>query len=88
MHLFNDEKAIVSNIPGTTRDSIEDTLVLNGILFRLIDTAGLRETKDEIESIGIKKTREKVNHSSILIYLYERDSNPVRNCEGNPTITS
>ena len=74
--LFNDEKAIVSNIPGTTRDSIEDTLVLNGILFRFIDTAGLRETKDEIESIGIKKTREKVNQASILIYLYERDSNP------------
>ena len=67
--LFNDEKAIVSDIPGTTRDSIEDTLVLKGILFRFIDTAGLRETKDVVESIGIKKTREKVSQASILIYL-------------------
>ena len=75
--LFNDEKAIVSDIPGTTRDSIEDTLVLKGILFRFIDTAGLRETKDVVESIGIKKTREKVSLASILIYLYQRDSDPI-----------
>ena len=75
--LFNDEKAIVSDIPGTTRDSIEDTLVLKGILFRFIDTAGLRETKDVVESIGIKKTREKVSQASILIYLYQRDSDPI-----------
>ncbi len=75
--LFNDEKAIVSNIPGTTRDSIEDTLVLKGITFRFIDTAGLRETKDVVESIGIKKTREKVSQASVLIYLYQRDSDPI-----------
>ena len=74
--LLNEEKAIVSDVPGTTRDSIEDTLVLNGILFRFIDTAGLRETKDIVESIGIKKTREKVSQASILIYLYQRDSDP------------
>ena len=73
--LFEDEKAIVSNIPGTTRDIIEDTLVINGILFRFIDTAGLRKTKDFIESIGVKKAREKVNKASILIYLYEESSN-------------
>ena len=74
--LLNEEKAIVSDVPGTTRDSIEDTLVLNGILFRFIDTAGLRETKDIVESIGINKTREKVSQASILIYLYQRDSDP------------
>jgi len=74
--LFNEEKAIVSNIPGTTRDAIEDTLVIKGILFRFIDTAGLRETKDLVEAIGVKKSFEKVSKASILIYLYQRDSNP------------
>ena len=75
--LLNEEKAIVSSIPGTTRDSIEDTLILEGILFRFIDTAGLRETKDKVEAIGIKKAREKVSKASILIYLYNRNSNPI-----------
>ena len=74
--LFNEEKAIVSNIPGTTRDAIEDTLVIKGILFRFIDTAGLRETKDLVEAIGVKKSFEKVSKASILIYLYQRDTNP------------
>lgn len=74
--LFNEEKAIVSNIPGTTRDSIEDTLVLDGILFRFIDTAGIRETDDVVEAIGVKKAFEKVNQATLLIYLYQRDSAP------------
>jgi len=74
--LLNEEKAIVSDIPGTTRDSIEDTLVINGILFRFIDTAGLRETQDKIEAIGIKKAKEKVSQASILIYLHEKDVDP------------
>ena len=73
--LFEEEKAIVSNIPGTTRDSIEDTLVLGGILFRFIDTAGLRETYDLVEAIGVKKAREKVKKARVLIYLYQRDTN-------------
>lgn len=72
--LFKEEKAIVSNIPGTTRDSIEDTLVLGGILFRFIDTAGLRETNDVVEAIGVKKAREKVKKARVLIYLYQRDT--------------
>ena len=54
--LLNEERAIVSDIAGTTRDTIEDELVINGIGFRFIDTAGIRETKDVVESIGIKKT--------------------------------
>ena len=69
--LLNEDRAIVSNIPGTTRDSIEDTIVLDGILFRFIDTAGIRKTTDLIEEIGVKKAKEKVKQSRILIYLYE-----------------
>ena len=70
--LFNEEKAIVSNFPGTTRDVIEDTLTIGGIIFRFIDTAGLRETNDVIEAMGVKKAREKITQASLLIYLYER----------------
>ena len=65
--LLNEDKAIVSDIPGTTRDSIEDSLVIEGVNFRFTDTAGLRETKDIIESKGIEKTREKINNAKILI---------------------
>ena len=69
--LLNEDKAIVSNIPGTTRDSIEDSLVIDGINFRFTDTAGLRETKDIIESKGIEKTKEKINNARVLIYLFD-----------------
>jgi len=69
--LLNEDKAIVSDIPGTTRDSIEDSLVIDGINFRFTDTAGLRETEDIIESIGIEKTKEKINNARILIYLFD-----------------
>ena len=69
--LLNEDKAIVSDIPGTTRDSIEDSLVIDGINFRFTDTAGLRETKDVIESKGIEKTKEKINNARILIYLFD-----------------
>ncbi|MFZ8961634.1 MAG: tRNA uridine-5-carboxymethylaminomethyl(34) synthesis GTPase MnmE, partial [Flavobacteriaceae bacterium] len=68
--LLDEEKAIVSTIPGTTRDAIEDVVVIEGIAFRLIDTAGLRETEDVVEAIGIQKTREKVNQAAVLLYLY------------------
>lgn len=68
--LLDEEKAIVSTIPGTTRDAIEDVVVIKGIGFRLIDTAGLRETEDVVEAIGIQKTREKVNQAAVLLYLY------------------
>jgi len=69
--LLNEDKAIVSDIPGTTRDSIEDALVINGINFRFTDTAGLRETVDIIESKGIERTIEKINNAKILLYLFD-----------------
>jgi tRNA modification GTPase len=69
--LLNEERAIVSEIAGTTRDTIEDELVIGGIGFRFIDTAGIRETKDVVESIGIKKTFEKIEQAQLVIYLMD-----------------
>ena len=69
--LLNEEKAIVSNIPGTTRDAIEDTIILDGLKFRFVDTAGLRKTDDEIESKGIEITKTKISKASILLYLFD-----------------
>ncbi|MGX1024747.1 tRNA uridine-5-carboxymethylaminomethyl(34) synthesis GTPase MnmE [Psychroflexus sp. MBR-150] len=69
--LLNEERAIVSDIAGTTRDSIEDELAIKGIGFRFIDTAGIRETKDKIEGLGIKKTFEKIDQSQIVIKLFD-----------------
>ena len=70
--LLNEDRAIVSSIPGTTRDTVEDTLSIDGINFRFIDTAGLRETDDQIELIGVAKAKEKVNKAKILIYLFDQ----------------
>jgi tRNA modification GTPase len=69
--LLNEDRAIVSEIPGTTRDAIEDTMIINGVCFRFIDTAGLREAKDRIEHIGIERTYEKIAKASIIIYLFD-----------------
>ena len=69
--LLNEDKAIVSDIPGTTRDAIEDTLILDGIKFRFVDTAGLRNTDDEIEAKGIEITKSKISKASVLIYLFD-----------------
>ncbi|WP_282787720.1 tRNA uridine-5-carboxymethylaminomethyl(34) synthesis GTPase MnmE [Flavobacterium croceum] len=69
--LLNEERAIVSDIAGTTRDTIEDEIVLNGIGFRFIDTAGIRETQDVVESIGIKKTFEKIEQAQVVILLLD-----------------
>jgi tRNA modification GTPase len=69
--LLNEERAIVSEVAGTTRDTIEDELVINGIGFRFIDTAGIRETEDVVESIGIKKTFEKIEQAQVVIYLID-----------------
>jgi tRNA modification GTPase len=69
--LLNEERAIVSDIAGTTRDTIEDELVINGIGFRFIDTAGIRDTKDVVESIGIKKTFEKIEQAQVVLYLVD-----------------
>ncbi|MGC6430514.1 MAG: tRNA uridine-5-carboxymethylaminomethyl(34) synthesis GTPase MnmE [Jejuia sp.] len=69
--LLNEERAIVSDIAGTTRDTIEDEITIGGIGFRFIDTAGIRETKDIVESIGIKKTFEKIEQSQVVVYLFD-----------------
>ena len=69
--LLNEERAIVSDIEGTTRDTIEETIYIEGIGFRLIDTAGIREAGDTIERIGIEKTFEKIDNASIIIHLYD-----------------
>ncbi len=69
--LLNEERAIVSEIAGTTRDTIEDELVIGGIGFRFIDTAGIRETKDVVESIGIKKTFEKIEKAQVVLFLVD-----------------
>jgi len=67
--LLNDERAIVSDIAGTTRDTIEDEISLGGIAFRFIDTAGIRETDDAVEKIGIKKTFQKIEQAQVVLYL-------------------
>jgi tRNA modification GTPase len=69
--LLNEERAIVSEIAGTTRDTIEDELVIGGIGFRFIDTAGIRDTEDVVESIGIKKTFEKIEQAQVVLYLFD-----------------
>jgi tRNA modification GTPase len=69
--LLNEERAIVSEIAGTTRDTIEDELVIDGIGFRFIDTAGIRETTDQIEGLGIKRTFEKIDQAQVVIYLLD-----------------
>jgi tRNA modification GTPase len=69
--LLNENRAIVSEIAGTTRDTIEEVLNINGILFRLIDTAGLRESKDVIESIGVEKSMEKMKSADLVLYLFD-----------------
>ena len=67
--LLNEERAIVSEIAGTTRDTIEDEISIGGIGFRFIDTAGIRETEDVVESIGIKKTFEKISQAQVVMFL-------------------
>lgn len=68
--LLKEERAIVSDIAGTTRDTIEEILHIEGTAFRFIDTAGIRETTDEIEEIGVKKAKEKIASAKIMLYLY------------------
>lgn len=69
--ILNEERAIVSEIPGTTRDSVEDVLNIKGISFRFIDTAGLRDTDDHIETLGIERTYEKIAHASVILYVFD-----------------
>lgn len=74
--LLNEERAIVSDIAGTTRDTIEESLNINGVLFRLVDTAGIREAQDTIEAIGVEKTMEKIGQSSLLVYVFDAVQTP------------
>lgn len=75
--LLKEERAIVSDIAGTTRDTIEEILHIKGTAFRFIDTAGIRETTDKIEAIGVQKAKEKISTAKILLYLYDEfDSEP------------
>ena len=69
--LLEEERALVSEIPGTTRDTIEDEINIGGVLFRFIDTAGIRDTTDIIESMGVSRTFEKIKQSAIVIYLFD-----------------
>ena len=71
--LLNEEKAIVSDIHGTTRDVIEDTINLRGITFRFIDTAGIRQTTDVVESIGIERTFQKMSQADIILWIIDAD---------------
>lgn len=69
--LLQEERAIVSDIPGTTRDTIEERLVINGIVFRIVDTAGIREAQDTIEAIGVERTLQSIQKAQILVYVYD-----------------
>ncbi len=75
--LLNEEKAIVSDIPGTTRDFIEDQIHIDGIAFRFIDTAGIRETEDKVESIGVARTLEKMKEASLVLYLVDLENDSI-----------
>ena len=72
--LLGEQRAIVSDIQGTTRDTIEDTLVLDGILFRLIDTAGLRESADKLENLGMERSRKAAEEAQIIVYVTDDDA--------------
>jgi tRNA modification GTPase len=74
--LLNEERAIVSEIPGTTRDVIEDSMIINGLEYRFIDTAGLRDTSDVIETLGIRKTNEKILQASVILLVDEISDSP------------
>jgi len=79
--LMREEKAIVSDIAGTTRDSIEDELVIEGYAFRLIDTAGLRQTADTIENLGIERSYLKIKEADIILYLFDTSGTKMQELE-------
>jgi tRNA modification GTPase len=74
--LLHEERAIVSDIHGTTRDTIEDTIDINGVTFRFIDTAGIRQTNDTIEQIGIERTYAAIEKARIIIWMIEENTKP------------
>jgi len=69
--LLNEERALVSPLPGTTRDVIEDELVLGGVAFRFMDTAGLRDTTDIVEAMGVARTRERMDKAALILYVFD-----------------
>lgn len=69
--MLNEEKAIVSDIHGTTRDVIEDTINLQGVTFRFIDTAGIRQTNDTIENLGIERTFQKMDQAYVILWMID-----------------
>jgi len=69
--LLNEDRAIVSDIPGTTRDTVEDQISIGGINFRFIDTAGIRETQDVVEKIGIERSHQKIKEAAVVMYLFD-----------------
>ena len=73
--LLGEQRAIVSDIQGTTRDTIADTLVIDGILFRLIDTAGMRDTDDTLENMGIERSRKAIERAQIVVHVFDNDAN-------------
>ena len=75
-YLLHDDRALVSNIHGTTRDVIEDTITLGGTLFRFIDTAGIRHTHDTIEAMGIERTFKKINEAQLVLWLIDGTNPP------------
>ena len=79
--LLNEEKAIVSEIPGTTRDVIEDEITLGGITFRFMDTAGLRETQDIIEALGVSRTHERMKIAALILYLFDLSDTTIEEIE-------
>ena len=84
--LLGEQRAIVSDIQGTTRDTVEDTLVIDGILFRLIDTAGLRETSDKLESMGIERSRRAAENAQIVLLVSDGTQTQTEPVEFNGTI--
>ena len=75
--LLGEERAIVSPIPGTTRDTIEEVINIKGLAFRIIDTAGIRQTTNEIEAIGVKKAMEQAQKAGLIIYVYDAQKQPI-----------
>ena len=83
--LLGDDRAIVSDIPGTTRDTVEDTFIYSGTTFRFIDTAGIRTSKDEIENFGIERTFKAVENADIVLYLIDINTTTIDDVEAEMT---
>lgn len=81
--LLKEDRAIVSSVAGTTRDTLEETINLDGIIFRFIDTAGLRDTDDEIEKMGIRRAYEKIDSARIVIYLFDKNDTNIEEVQAD-----